>query len=146
MEELDEKDQFILQKLKEDGRISYGNIAKELNLSESTVRKRVNRLIEENIIERFTIVLNPKKSGKKILSFITLVPSTQSNIKDLIDNILKLPEITEAFYMSGKCGLLLKCEVRNLKNLDELIEQIRELREISEIENCIVIRTLKRSF
>ncbi|MHA1315661.1 MAG: Lrp/AsnC family transcriptional regulator [Candidatus Helarchaeota archaeon] len=146
MEDLDETNQKILKRLMKDGRTPYREIADELGLSESTVRKRVSKMIENQIIDRFTIALNPERGGKKVLAFLTVVPSAQSNIKDLWDSIVNFPEISEAFYMSGKCGLLLKCEVQNLQKLDELLEQIRELRGINELESCIVIRVLKRGY
>ena len=142
---VDELNKKIIEYLKIDGRASYSQIAEKYGISESTVRKRVNKMIKENFIQRFTIVLNPNKE-EFITSFLTIVP-TQSNqsIKELANNIITFPEIIEASYMSGKCGILAKVMVKNLGKLDELIDKIRNLQGINEIESCIVLREIKRS-
>jgi len=112
-------------------------------MSESTVRKRIAKLLEKRIISRFTITVNPEKTGNNILSFLTVSPTSQSDIKKLADSIIDIPEVVESFYMSGKCGLLLKVQVSSLSKLDELIERLRENPEVSELESCIVLRILK---
>jgi len=129
--------------LVKNGRAPYKDIAEELGLSESTVRKRIAKLIDKRIINRFTITVNPERTGNNILSFLTVAPTSQSDIKKLADSIIDYPEIVESFYMSGKCGLLLKVQVSSLSKLDELIERIRENPEVSELESCIVLRILK---
>ena len=143
MVELDEKNKLILELLTKDGRMAYKEIADKLEISESTVRKRVAKMVKEEIIDRFTISINPEKIGKKVMAFLTVVPSNQSSIKELSEQIMKFPQVIEAFYMSGKCGLLLKVQVSDLLNLDVLIEKIRNFNKINEIESCIVLRVLK---
>lgn len=143
MSELDETNKKILDFLTKDGRKPYKEIADELGLSESTVRKRVAKMAQDKIIERFTVSINPEKTGKKVMAFLTVTPTSQSNIKELSDELMKFPQVNEAFYMSGKCGLLLKVQVSDLLNLDVLIEKIRNFNKINEIESCIVLRVLK---
>ena len=57
MKNLDEKDKKILELLIEDSRRTYGSIAEQVDLSESTVRKRVDKLREEGVIEKFTFLM-----------------------------------------------------------------------------------------
>ena len=141
---LDEKNRQIIEMLKRDGRASFADIAKKLDMNESTVRKRINKLIEDNIIDYFTVVLNPNVDGKNILSFLTITPASHYKINELSNEVVRMPEVIEAFYMSGKCGLLMKVQVTSLTELDLLLERFRELHGIGEIESCIVIRQLKQ--
>ena len=141
---LDEKNRQILEILKRDGRASFADIAKKLDMNESTVRKRINKLIEDNIIDYFTVVLNPNVDGRSILSFLTITPASHYKINELSNEVIQIPEVMEAFYMSGKCGLLVKVQVTSLTELDLLLERFRELHGIGEIESCIVIRQLKQ--
>ena len=74
MKNLDDKDKRILEMLIEDSRRPFREIAEEIGLSESTVRKRVIKLQKENVIEKFTIkVCREEDSG--IMAFVTLMPS-----------------------------------------------------------------------
>jgi len=129
--------------LKKDGRASFSEIATNLKISESTVRKRVNKLCNDSIISHFTVVINPLENNKKVLAFLTITPIIQSNIKEIADQILTTVEVTEAFYMSGKCGLLVKVEVNDVKDVDDTIDFVRNIQGVKEIESCIVLRTLK---
>jgi len=140
---LDEKNRQIIEVLRRNGRASFSDIAKELGMNESTVRKRVNKLIDEGIIDHFTVVLNPSVNGRNIISFLTVIPASHYKINELANEVIKLPEVIEAFYMSGKCGLLLKVHVSSLVELDLLLEEMRKINGIGNIENCIVIRQLK---
>ena len=144
MEPLDDLNKKIIEYLKSDGRASFTEIAEKYKVSDSTIRKRVNKLIEDGTIERFTIILNPNRNGKSVISFLTIIPSQSDQaIKELARKIVKIPEVNECFYMSGKCGVLAKVVVKNLGELDSLLEKIRNLQGISEIESCIVLRELK---
>ena len=60
---LDKTDIRILKLLANDSRISYAEIAREVHLSRMAVRERVMKMLEEGIIERFTVQLNSKKVG-----------------------------------------------------------------------------------
>lgn len=143
LEHLDDVNRKIINFLKKDGRASFAEIATELKISESTVRKRVNKLMHEDVISHFTVVLHPPDNNKKVLAFLTITPVIQSNIKEIADQILTTVDVTEAFYMSGKCGLLVKIEVNDLKEVDDTIDFVRNLQGVKEIESCIVLRTLK---
>ena len=54
---LDKTDIRILKLLANDSRISYAEIAREVHLSRMAVRERVMKMLEEGIIERFTVQL-----------------------------------------------------------------------------------------
>jgi len=73
MKNLDEKDKRILEMLIEDSRRPYHEIGKDVELSESTVRKRVIRLQEDGVIEKFTIKVC-REEERCIYAFITLLP------------------------------------------------------------------------
>jgi Lrp/AsnC family leucine-responsive transcriptional regulator len=60
---LDEKDKKILQLLESDARIQYKEIAEDLQMSSDTVKYRIERMKEQNVIEKFMPVINFSKLG-----------------------------------------------------------------------------------
>jgi Lrp/AsnC family leucine-responsive transcriptional regulator len=58
MDELDDK---ILEKLNENARKSYREIARELNVSLTTVSNRIKKLEDEKVIERHILLINQEK-------------------------------------------------------------------------------------
>jgi len=96
MRNLDIKDKRILEMLIEDSRRSYKEISEKLAeeglaISESTVRKRVVKLQKDHIIEKFTIKIC-REDQRCILAFITLIPKSESEIKELLRETQVLPQ------------------------------------------------------
>lgn len=60
---MDKIDVKLLTALEENSRISLKNLARELNVKTSTIYHRLHKLRESNILERYTIVVNPEKIG-----------------------------------------------------------------------------------
>lgn len=143
MKNLDEKDKKILEMLIEDSRRPYHEIGKEVDLSESTVRKRVIRLQEDGVIEKFTIKVC-REEERCIYAFVTLLPKNQSEIKELIRETQILPQCEEVYFLAGECGILLKVNVPEITELDALIENFRGRSDIKSVERvCVVLKPIK---
>jgi len=110
MKNLDEKDKCILEMLIADSRRPYREIADEVGLSESTIRKRVIKLQEEKVIEKFTIKVC-REDERCIIAFITLIPRSQSELKLLLRETQVLPQCEEVYFLAGECGILVKVNV-----------------------------------
>ena len=143
MKNLDEKDKKIIEMLLEDARRPYREIADKVGLSESTVRKRVVRLQEGGIIEKFTIKIC-REEERCIYAFITLIPKNESEIKDLLRETIVLPQCEEVFKLDGRCGVLIKVNVPDTNELDALIEAFRARGDINSVERvCVVLKPIK---
>jgi DNA-binding Lrp family transcriptional regulator len=143
MKNLDEKDKKILEMLIEDSRRPYHEIGTEVDLSESTVRKRVIRLQEDGVIEKFTIKVC-REEERCIYAFVTLLPKNQSEIKELIRETQILPQCEEVYFLAGECGILLKVNVPEITELDALIENFRGRSDIKSVERvCVVLKPIK---
>jgi DNA-binding Lrp family transcriptional regulator len=143
MKNLDEKDKCILEMLIADSRRPYREIAEEVGLSESTVRKRVIKLQEEGVIEKFTIKIC-REDERCIIAFITLIPRSQSELKDLLRETQVLPQCEEVYFLAGECGILIKVNVPEINDLDAVIESFRGRSDVKGVERvCVVLKPIK---
>jgi len=145
MKSLDEKDKRILEMLLEDSRRPYHEIANDskVQLSESTVRKRTIKLQEEGVIEKFTIKIC-REDERCIIAFITLIPKTQAETKELLREAQVLPQCEEVYFLAGECGVLVKVNVPEIIELDALIESFRARADVKSVERvCVVLRPIK---
>ena len=60
---LDNLDNGILNLLEENSRLKNTEIAEKLGYSEGAIRKRINKLVENNIIEKFSIIVKNQVLG-----------------------------------------------------------------------------------
>ncbi len=145
MKNLDEKDKRILEMLLEDSRRPYHEIAADpkVNLSESTVRKRVIKLQDEGVIEKFTIKIC-REDERCIIAFITLIPKTLAETKELLREAQILPQCEEVYFLAGECGVLVKVNIPEIVELDALIESFRARADVKSVERvCVVLRPIK---
>jgi len=143
MKNLDDTNKRILEMLIEDSRRPYHEIAEEVGLSESTVRKRVIKLQEEGVIEKFTIKIC-REEERCIYAFITLIPRNQSELKLLLRETQILPQCEEVYFLAGECGILVKVNVPEINELDALIENFRGRTDVKSVERvCVVLKPIK---
>jgi len=85
--ELDEKDIKLLEILASNARATYTDMARVIGISDVAVMKRVKRL-ESRLIKRYTIVVDPRRLGFKIVSLtgIDIEPDKLFNILEYLKN------------------------------------------------------------
>ena len=69
---MDAIDRTILQLLQEDAKISYFNISEKLNIGTSTVHFRIKKMIDNDIIKNFSIVVDHEKVGYTTKAWVGL--------------------------------------------------------------------------
>jgi Lrp/AsnC family transcriptional regulator for asnA, asnC and gidA len=140
---LDDIDIKIIQLLQDDGRRSYSEIADIVERTEVTIRRRVRRLMNQGVIKRFTVVLDPLKMGHNIRAMIR-VKTMMKEATDIANSVREYEEVNEAYFLDGACGLMLKVTVRDLNELRQFLET--KLGNLPEVETCIVLEDIKTPF
>lgn len=94
------KDREILALLQEDARMPISEIARNVNLSENGVRYRLEKLENQGFIKSFSVLLNPKKFGKKVTA-IFKIDFQPKKMRDAIPKLLKLKQIIKMYQTTG---------------------------------------------
>lgn len=111
-------DTKILSQLIKDGRASYAEIARSLGISRAHVRERVQKLIDEGVIEQFTAVVNPEKLGKAISAFFDVKVAPQQ-IQQVAHNLSAQTEVVSLYIMNDMQSL----HIHTLTEDQSLLEQ-----------------------
>ncbi|MGL5616818.1 MAG: Lrp/AsnC family transcriptional regulator [Sarcina sp.] len=119
----DDLDLKILEELKNNSKLTFKEIGEKLHLTGQAVGSRVTKLIDNEIIENFTININKNKLGFSNISYIKIYMNDNfhEKIKMLINNH---SEITEAYKISSDCCYLLKIETSNSDSLNSILDKI----------------------
>lgn len=97
-------DTRILGLLIKDGRASYADIARQLGVSRAHTRERVQKLIDEGVIEQFTAVVNPVKLGKAVSAFFDVQVAPQG-IEAVAGELSAQPEVVSLYVMNDMRSL-----------------------------------------
>ena len=122
---LDETDKEILKQLQTDGRKSYRQIAKELDLSVGTITNRIQKLQDKGIIKGFQLQIDYTKLGYNIETIIEL------EAKESIDNLLKQypNNIITALKTTGKYDMLLITRFKDIVELKKITRKHKQRRK-----------------
>jgi DNA-binding Lrp family transcriptional regulator len=136
---LDNKDRIILKHLKADARISVRKLGKKSKIRPSTVHQRIKRLIDEGIIERFTIKLDHQKLGEQLTVFM-LVAGALDRYFD--DRFMNSEQIVEIHGITGEYDLLMKLRFKNMKQFNKFIIEFRERYSRSITKTITMVQTV----
>lgn len=143
--ELDKNDRAILRNLQKNGRISVAQMTLTLSMSESAVRRRMERLESEGVIRNYTCNINPEKLGFNLTVFVSISLGTQTD-KDLtnFERIVKTtPEILECWLMTGEADYLLRIGARDVGDLERIHrEVITKLPNVTRVNTAIAMRSV----
>jgi len=140
---LDAIDRRILELLSENGRMSYVDIGKELNLSRVAIRERVNQLIQSGVIEKFSVVINSEKVGKAVSAFFE-VDCEPSFLVSVAENLANNPRVASCYQMTGPSTLHMHVLVEDFIALENFInEELYSLEGITRVESHILLRRFK---
>ncbi|WP_112181924.1 MULTISPECIES: Lrp/AsnC family transcriptional regulator [Paraliobacillus] len=141
--ELDQTDKKIVELLIEDGRLSYTEIGKVLQLSRVAVRARVHQLMDEGVIEKFTCVVNSEKTGKNVSAFFE-VDCAPANLVEVAESLANNPVVASCYQMTGPSTLHMHVLVSDFTQLESFInEELYALEGITRVESHILLRRFK---
>ena len=95
----------IVELLQEDGRAAYSSIAKKLDVSEATVRTRVARMRESNLIH-FITVANPMALGYTAWAMLGIKVTNLAGADEVARYFRDLPEVVYAMRVASRYDLL----------------------------------------
>lgn len=137
--ELDDLDYKIVSFLQENARIPFTQIAKELGVTEKTVRFRVQQLQDDGVLSLVGVV-NPIKAGIRVET-IVLIAVSDTKLDDVVEALKPLPEVRLIVLTSGEYQLLTQVFTRNMEELSDFI--IHKLNKIEGVSRTNVIMELK---
>jgi len=133
---LDDIDRKILDILSKDSRLAFTDIAGRLKLSEGTVRRRVQSLLESGVIKRFTI--ETWEESLKALVLVSTTPAIPTS--QIAERILRLDGIDSAFEVAGQYDISVIVSGENIAAINQCIDSIRGIEGVETTNTLFVLR------
>ena len=140
---LDGIDNKIIDLLIKDSRMSFAEIGRLVNLSRVSVRERVNRLIESGVIERFSIIINPKMVGLNLSVFFE-IDVHPHKLQEVAKTLAENQYVLSVNQMTGPSTLHAHVALRDNQHLQTfLINTVYSLPGISSVNSRVLLRGFK---
>lgn len=135
---IDEFDRKILMILEKDGRKPYSEIAKAMNISNTMVHQRISGMKKKGILKGAGIILDERKLGYEWGAFTGIMLKEDSDSKTIIEELKKIPEVTECYYITGQYTLYIRIVAKNSEHMRSVLyDRIDNIAGVLKTESLI---------
>jgi Lrp/AsnC family transcriptional regulator, regulator for asnA, asnC and gidA len=141
---LDDVSKAIIEQLQQDGRRSYAAIGKVVGLSEAAVRQRVQRLVDNGVMQ-VVAVTDPLELGFARQAMIGIRAS--GSLEPIADELASLAEVDYVVITAGSYDLLVEvvCE-SDEELLSVLSSKIRTIDNVLSTETFMYLQLRKQTY
>jgi Lrp/AsnC family transcriptional regulator, regulator for asnA, asnC and gidA len=126
--------------LQADARRAFVDIANEIGLSESAVRRRVKNLVDRAIIKRFTIELGASDKT----SAITLISvASTADTSAVSTRMMELNGVKVVYEITGQYDIAAIIAAPAIVDINRCIDDIRKIDGVSDTDTVIILKTMR---
>ena len=137
---MDDIDRKLILLLTRNARASAADLARALSVSRGTVQNRIDKLVHQGVIDKFTIEIGTGEKENQISAFamIQLKADDDSLVKA---SLRRITEITRVSSLSGSFDMVVEIRCATLARLDTILDLIRKMPDVSTTQSHIRLKT-----
>ena len=145
---LDKLDRAILRRLQDNGRETYDLIGEQVGLSPSAVLRRVKRLEENGVIDRYVALVQPETVGLGLTAYLNVRLEKGAGIHKrspmdaFRESVQTWPEVVECASLTGEMDYLLQVVVSDMAHYSRFI--MDTLLQHPSVQDCKTSFMLER--
>jgi len=141
---LDKIDKEIINLLRLDGRMSFTELGKRLDIPEATARYRTQRLIQAGVIQILAWP-NPDKLGTPHVMFVWLIVEN-AYVDSVAKTLEKMPEVRFVAITTGRCDIVIDVFFGSHQEVATFFEQLRKIPGIIQHDSHFILKLLKAEY
>ncbi len=140
----DDTDKALITALQHNGRESYAALAKIVGLSEAAVRQRVQRLLDDGVVQ-IVGVTDPMVMGFQRWAMIGVV--VEGDVRKVSDALVKIDEIDYVVLCAGSFDLLIEVVCEDDDRLLALLnDHVRTIAGVRSTETFVYLKLAKQTY
>lgn len=142
---LDATDRHILALLQKDATLAVQSIAEQVNLTTSPCWRRIQQLEAQGYIQQRVALLSRERLnlGVDVFVFIRTDEHNDEWLNDFAGALQSLPEVMEAYRMSGEVDYLLRVVVSDIKAYDRFYKQLVGKVRLADVSSSFAMESMK---
>lgn len=139
---IDDLDRRIMKLLREDGRMPYKRIAREVNLSETAVRHRVSRMLRDRVF-RISTVMDPYELG--LIGADVMLRVRGGALAAVTEAVAEIPEADWVSVVAGPWNVSVELVCPDHETIYACLERIESLDGVEETQLCVTLHIVKHT-
>ena len=142
---MDAIDRKILDILQVDATVPVATIADRVGLSAAPCWRRIKRLEDDGVIKRRVALVDRRKANVPMTLFVSVRTTRHAGqwLEDFRRVISDIPEIVEAWRLTGEVDYLLRIVVPDVDTYDVVYKRLINRLEFADISSAIAMEELK---
>ncbi len=142
---MDRTDKMILSILQEDATLPVADIARKVGLSTTPCWRRIQKLEEDKVITRRVAILDPEQVNAGVTVFVSIKTDRHNEewLKRFSEVIVKFPEVSGFYRMSGQVDYLLKVVVPDIAAYDIFYKKLVGVIDIEDVSSAFAMERIK---
>jgi DNA-binding Lrp family transcriptional regulator len=142
---LDDMDWRILRILQANGKETFTEIGRQLNVAHSTVYDHIKKMESHGVIKKYTIVIDFGKCGVKFLTAILAIYTDPKKSEDVATQLAEHKQVSEVFIsLSEELLINAKVTAKDQEELHAFIARfVAPMSGVLRVRTSIVTRKLK---
>ncbi len=140
------QDRAILRELQQDSRLTMQDLAAKVGMSSSACWRRIRTLEADGIIDRFAVIVNPRKAGFTLssMTLVSLARHEQKHVDNFVREVQRHPEVLECFATSGEADYHLRVVVEDMDAYNRFLDDfILKLPGVLQVRSNIILKEIK---
>ncbi len=145
---MDKTDVKILKILQENSKITNLDLSKMIGLSPAPTLERVKKLEQSEILSSYHAYVNPQAVGLNVMTYVLdSIAWEKENANNIfLEEVNKIPEIVEAYVITGEADYLLKIVTTDIPAYEILLfKQLSQIEAIERMKTMVTLSTIKNS-
>lgn len=135
-------DDELIKILMENARMPYVEIAKMFGVSETTIRKRIAKLEEDKVILKYTIEVDPRKLGYRIVAIVGVDTEPEAYIS-VISELKAMQEIKKLYTSSGDHMIMFEAWLPDSDSFSDFIRKVESIKGVKKVCPAIILERIK---
>jgi len=136
---VDQIDQKIIRLLAVEGRMSFADLGRRVNLSTPAVHYRVKQLERRGVIAGYGARIDPGSLGLGLSALVAV--ETSGSLDAIEQQVERFPEVEACWSTAGTSDLLLKVRTADPVSMERLLIRLRELKGVDRTRSTVLLAT-----
>jgi Lrp/AsnC family transcriptional regulator, leucine-responsive regulatory protein len=138
---VDAIDRQLVDLLRNNARISFAEMARQVGLSAPAVHERVGKLEAAGILRGYRADVAPEALGLGVTALIGVVQDGSADIDSVLAALRPMDEIESCYFTAGEESFLLKVRLATIAELEQVIVRINRISGVARTRTQIALST-----
>lgn len=138
---MDDIDRHLLSALRANGRATYAELARMVNLSAPAVHDRISKLEAGGVIIGYHAAVAPAALGKSMSALVGVFIGDDADTEAVAAGLAAIPAVEDCWFVAGEETFVVKVSVPDVGALEEVIRALNGVAGISRTRTTVVLST-----